>query len=92
MKTFLLLLIAIMLTGCISSGVIPMDRNSYMITKRSARLGIGMPFGTQADVYEEANEYCGKSLQVVHTLSLQLEESMPASPGSVTLHFSCVSQ
>jgi hypothetical protein len=78
------------LSGCFSSGVIPMDRGSYMITKRSAQLGIGMPVGTKADVYKEANDFCSKQGMMVDTINLEMAPSRPASPGSVSLQFRCV--
>src|SRR5438309_7057323 len=41
--------------GCSSTGIVPMDRDTYMVSKRSAQVGFGPPLGVKADVYEEAN-------------------------------------
>jgi hypothetical protein len=76
--------------GCASSGVIPMDHGTFMITKRSAQFGIGMPVGAKADVYTEANEFCGKQGQTIETVSFEMNPSQVASPGNVTLQFRCV--
>jgi hypothetical protein len=89
-KKILALASLVIFAGCVSSGVIPMDRGSYMITKRSAQIGIGMPVGTKADVYKEANEFCSKQGIMVDTLNLEMAPSRPASPGSVSLQFRCV--
>lgn len=90
MKKILAVASLAILAGCASSGVIPMDRGSFMITKRSAQFGIGMPVGTKTDVYKEANEYCSKQGMMVDTINLEMTPSMPASPGSVSLQFRCV--
>jgi len=92
MKSFQILFIACVIAGsaaCTSSGVIPMDHGTYMITKRSAQVGIGMPVGAKADVYAEANDFCAKQGQAVETVSFEMNPSQIASPGNVTLQFRC---
>lgn len=79
------------LIGCASSGVIPMDKDTYMITKRSMQLGCGQPVGAKADVYREANEFCARQNKKVETVAFEMRPSLPACPGSVSLEFRCVS-
>jgi hypothetical protein len=92
MKGLIAGLMCLGLAACGSTGVIPMDRDSYMIGKRSAQMGVGMPVGTKADVYTEANAFCSAQDKMVNTIQLDMTPSMPASPGSVTLQFTCISR
>ena len=81
---------SLILAGCASTGVLPMDKGTYHISQRSAQIGIGPPLGVKADVYAEANAFCAKQGQAVQTVDLQMLRSMPARPGSVSLQFRCV--
>ena len=83
---------SLVLSSCASSGVVPMDKGTYLISQRSAQLGIGPPVGVKADVYREANEFCEKQGNAVETVNLDMVESMPARPGSVVLQFRCISK
>lgn len=76
--------------GCASTGVVPIDKDTYMIGKRSAQLGFGPPVGAQADVYREAGAFCAKQNKKVETIELKITDSGFARPGSVTLYFRCV--
>lgn len=91
MKKLLVLLLCLGLYGCASTGVVPMDKDTYMISKRSAQLGWGQPVGAKAAVYREANEFCARQNKKVETVSFEMRPSLPASPGSVCLQFRCVS-
>ena len=46
------------LVGCASTGVIPMDQDSYMIGKKDGTPGLGVSLSNKAEVYREANEFC----------------------------------
>jgi len=81
---------AILLTGCASTGVIPMDRDSYMIGKKDGTPGIGVSFSNKAAVYREANEFCSKKGLEVQTLHVQVIPSAPGQLGSTELEFKCV--
>jgi hypothetical protein len=83
------ILLVLMFAACSSTGVIPMDSGTYMISKRSAQAGFGPPVGTRADVYREANDYCAKEKKEVETINLEMTDSGFARPGSVSLHFRC---
>ncbi len=76
--------------GCTSTGVIPMDKDTYMLGKRSAQVGFGPPVGAKADVYREANEFCAKQNKKVETTELKMTNSGFFRPASVSLHFRCV--
>lgn len=85
----LTLLFPVFLVSCSSTGVIPMDKGTYMIGKRSAQVGFGPPEGTKADVYNEANKFCAKENKSVKTIHLKMVDSGFARPGSVELTFRC---
>lgn len=78
------------LSSCASTGVVMMDKDIYMIGKRSAQLGCGPPVAVKADLYIEANEFCAKSGKIVETIKVDMVDTLPARPGSVTLEFRCV--
>lgn len=81
---------AISLAGCASTGVIPVDGDSYMIGKKDGSPGLGVSLSNKAAVYKEANEFCQAKGKVVKTLQ---ESTMPARPGqlgSTELQFRCV--
>ncbi len=80
----------LILSGCASSGVIPMDKGTYLITKRSVQVGGGEPVGVKADVYVEANSFCSKTGMDVETVNLKTSPSLVAHPGTVELQFRCV--
>lgn len=90
MKTWLVIL-ALALTGCSSTGIVPMDLDTYMIAKKSHQFGMGPPVGVKADVYSEANEFCAKQSKKVVTVALEMTDSSFAREGSVSLQFRCVS-
>ncbi len=84
--------LAVLLSGCASSGVVPMDKGTFLITKRSAQFGTGTPSGAKAKVYAEANAFCEMHGQALETVDLKLSSSRAAHPGSVELQFRCVAK
>lgn len=90
MKRFAPVLAAI-LVGCASSGVIPIDRGAFLITKDLAAPGVT---GTRvlADLYVEANAHCAKTSQVVETIDKSSVDPIPfVRAGSAKLEFRCIS-
>jgi hypothetical protein len=91
MKTRVLItLFGAILCGCTSTGVIPMDRDSYMIGKKDGSPGIGVSLSNKAEVYREANDYCRAKGREVHTLNVSVISAAPGRLGSTELHFKCV--
>ena len=83
--------LALAAVGCTSTGIVPMDKGTYMVSKRSAQAGFGPPVGAKADVYQEANDFCRKQGKSVETVVFDMTNSGFARPGSVSLQFRCVS-
>ena len=61
----LLILAVVALMGCASTGVVPMDKDTYIVSKRDAQVGFGPPVAAKADVYREANEFCAEQKKKV---------------------------
>ena len=86
-----LLSAAALMTACASTGVVPVDRDTFMISKQSAAGVFGTPGGVQADVYSEANEFCAKTGKKVDTVKIEVLAAVPfVRTGSATLQFRCV--
>ncbi len=79
-----------MLTGCASTGVIPMSQDSYFIGKKDGSPGIGVSLSNKAKVYQEATEFCNKKSLEVLALRETVTPAAPGRLGSTELHFKCV--
>ncbi len=78
------------LAGCASTGVIPVDSDSYMIGKKDGAPGLGVSLSNKADVYREANDFCRAKGLEVKTLQVTTIPARPAQLGSTELQFKCV--
>lgn len=78
------------LVGCASTGVIPMDQDSYMIGKKDGSPGLGVSLSNKAEVYAEANSFCRSKALEVLTLNVVTTPAALAQLGSTELHFKCV--
>jgi len=85
-----LTMLVVLTAGCQSTGVIPMDQDSYMIGKKDGTPGIGISLANKGEVYREANTFCQTRGLEVKTLRVVTIPSMPAQLGSTELHFKCV--
>lgn len=90
MKSLFFVLSTLALVGCSSTGVIPMDRDSYMIGKKDGTPGLGVSLSNKADVYKEANEFCVKKGLEVETLRVTTSSAKPGILGYTELQFKCV--
>ena len=78
------------LSGCASSGVVPLTADKFMISKNTVKFGGGISASAAAEVHEEANSFCTKQGKKVETVDLQLSPGRAGSAGSVTLQFRCI--
>lgn len=78
------------LTACSSTGVVPMNKDSFLISKKSAQVGFGPPIGIKGEVYTEANEFCRQDGKAVETLKYEETNSGFARSAAVALEFRCV--
>ena len=87
-----ILLIPLLLAACSSTGIVPMDKGTYLISKKSAQMGFGPPIGIKGEVYAEANELCAKDNNAVETLKYVETNAGFARSAAVSLEFKCVSK
>lgn len=79
------------LYGCASSGVIPLDRGVYYISKADARFGMGPPSSeTITSVYKEANSFCNNSNKEVERINNIYTDSGYGKTANFALEFRCV--
>ena len=83
-------LLVVGLAACSSTGIVPMDKGSYLIAKKSPQVGFGPPIGVKGEAYTEANEYCAKEGKTVETIKLEETNSGFARSAAVSLEFRCV--
>lgn len=84
------LMFGLFLVGCQSTGVIPVDQDSYMIAKKDGTPGLGVSFTNKAAVYKEANDFCRAKGLEVKTLRIEMTPARPAQLGGTELQFKCV--
>jgi hypothetical protein len=84
-------ILALALSGCGSTGIIPMDKGTYMVANTAAGRGFSTGDGPKADVYLQANEFCAKTNQQVETLNITSQDGKPfVRSGHAELQFRCV--
>lgn len=76
--------------GCQSTGVIPMDQNSFMIAKKDGTPGLGVSYSNKAEVYKEATTFCKEKGFEVKTLRVETTPARPGQLGGTELQFKCV--
>jgi homoaconitase/3-isopropylmalate dehydratase large subunit len=77
------------ISACASSGILTVDRDTYMVAKRSAQVGFGPAVAAAAYVYDQANSFCAKKYASVETIKLDQVDSGFARPASASLTFRC---
>lgn len=83
--------VAILLfVGCANTGVVPMDKGTYLISKKSPQIGFGPPIGIKGDAYTEANGQCAKEGQAVETLKYEETNAGFGRSAAVALQFRCI--
>lgn len=85
-----ILLSTLAFTGCASTGVVPMDKGTYLISKKSPQVGFGPPIGIKGEVYTEANNFCSQEGRAVETLKYEETKAGLARSAAVALEFRCV--
>ncbi|PHR23883.1 MAG: hypothetical protein COA36_16400 [Desulfotalea sp.] len=88
--SILVAFIFLIISGCSSTGVIPMSQDSYFIGKKDGSPGLGVSFINKAEVYQEANAFCDKKSLELLTLRESVIPAVPGRLGSTELHFKCV--
>ena len=85
------LISVLLVAGCASTGVVPADKGTFLISKQSAAGVFGTPDGVRADIYLEANAYCQRTGKAVETVNIEVKGAIPfVRTGSALLQFKCV--
>jgi hypothetical protein len=85
-----LIVIVFALAAC-STGVVQVDKDTYMVSEKAAGCGFATAGGQEADAYKKANEYCKSRGQEVEVVSTTAKEGVPfARCASATVKFKCV--
>nr|AQQ74495.1 hypothetical protein [uncultured bacterium] len=90
MSKFGWIAIVALLAGC-STGVVQVDKDTYMISEKAAGCGFATAGGQEADAYKKANEYCSSRGQQVEIVSTTAKDGVPfARCASANVKFRCV--
>ena len=81
---------SVLITGCSSTGVTPMDQDSYLIGRKDRTPGLGVSLSNKAKVLQEANSFCKEKGLDVKILNITTIPSAPAQFGSTEVQFRCV--
>lgn len=85
--------LTLILAGCSSTGIVPIDRDTYMVAKTSPACGFRSADGTKAKLYREANKFCAKKNRQIETVDVTGRNGIPfARCASAELRFRCVGQ
>lgn len=76
--------------GCSATGVVPMDKGIYLVSKKSPQVGFGPSVTLKADVYKQANEFCSKQNKEVETVNFESTEAGLAKSPTASLQFRCL--
>jgi hypothetical protein len=83
--------LALVLTGCVSSGPVFIGQGTYMITQKSAGCGFSSGEGTKASLYVEANAFCTEQGKQLETVNVIVRDGVPGVRcASAELQFRCV--
>jgi hypothetical protein len=92
MNKICLIVIAMGLTAC-STGVVQVDKDTYMVSEKAAGCGFATAGGQEADAYKKANKYCSSRNLDVEVVSTTAKEGVPfARCASANVKFKCVSR
>jgi len=78
------------LAACLSTGVVPLDADTYQLSKRGPQPGLGRGTDVKSDVERDAVSFCGLRGLRAETVEMTFTEPTWATPTHVTLRFRCV--
>jgi hypothetical protein len=92
MRRLMILLFVTLAAACSSTGIVPMDNDTYMVARRQPTVGFGTADGAKAEVYRQANDFCARRNLKVETVKLDTQDSGFGRPANASLQFRCVAQ
>lgn len=85
-------LFVLLLAGCASStGVVPIGQDTYMVGGKAKGLGAS-GYDASADLYREANTYCGQMGKRFEQVNVQSRDGGFARFPNAKLEFRCVAK
>jgi hypothetical protein len=92
MYRIILTISVLALTAC-STGVVQVDKDTYMVSEKAGGCGFATAGGQEADAYKKANAYCASRGEVVEIVSTTAKEGVPfARCASANVKFKCVAK
>jgi hypothetical protein len=85
-----LLPLTLVIAACASTGVVPADRDTYIVSESKLTVGFSRPVRQTASVYRQANKFCAKQNKQVETVNLDQVDSGLGRQASASLQFRCV--
>ena len=76
-----------LIAGCANTGVVPANGNTYIVSDRGPTVGFSQPIRQTANVFKQANTFCGQQNKQVEQVKLDQQDSGLARPASATLQF-----
>lgn len=86
----LILFSLLSIVACGSTGIVPLDGGTYMISKKSTKVGFVSAAEEKAYVYGEANSFCSDLNKELETIELSMRDSGLVRQASATLEFRCI--
>ncbi len=86
MKIIILMFLFVILTGCVSSGVLEMGPNTYTITVQRPPMAGGVA-AAKGEAMKEAKDYCANQFQKV---LVQRYVDQPGYPSTSSITFMCL--
>lgn len=83
---------AFLIVGCANTGVVPANGDTYIVSDRGPTVGFSPPIRQTANVFKQANDFCGQRNKQVEQVNLDQHDSGLARPASATLQFRCVAR
>ena len=85
------ILVAMALSACASTGIIPTGGGVYMVAKESPGCGLATADATLATLYKQANAFCENEGKKLETVSVESKDGIPfVRCAEANLHFRCV--
>lgn len=82
--------VILLVSACSSTGVVPMNQNTFLIAKKQAQVGFGPPIGIKGEAYTEANAFCDTQGKTIETVNYEETNAGALRSAAVSLEFRCV--
>lgn len=89
-KYLVILSTALFLTACGSTGIVKLEKDTYMVSEKNTKVGFVSAAEEKASVYKQANDFCANLGKEVKTIKLEMEDSGLFKQASATLEFTCI--